>query len=289
MHRSRKQRYAVFLYVLFLGILALAGCQCHEAAVSVLDIEKLETESEQQVDDDPEENLFLISQVSTVSEDAGTSKMENSMQDYANKKLIALTFDDGPNLVTTPDVLDVLERYEIPGTFFLIGRNITDDTQPVLERMVADGCEIASHAWSHQQMNQLTAEEVIDEIQRTSDRIEALVGVRPVFFRPPYIAVNNTMYENIELPFICGTGCTDYDPAVTAQQRTETILRTAQDGGIILLHDFTGNSQTVEALDGIIEGLLEEGYLFVTVSDLFRYKGIDPNQEYVLWNNVLQQ
>lgn len=110
-----------------------------------------------------------------------------------------------------------------------------------------------------------------------SEQIEAITGETPKFFRPPYILVNDNMYGNIDLTFICGAGCEDWVEDVSAKQRAKTTLDQVQDGMIILLHDFEGNSKTVEALDEIIPGLQERGYQFVTVSQLFEIKNVEIN------------
>lgn len=77
------------------------------------------------------------------------------------------------------------------------------------------------------------------------------------------------MYEAIDIPFICGIGCTDWDSSGSAQDRAVTIFNGTKDGNIILIYDLNGNIQTVDVLDPIIDGLLEKGFAFVTVSQLF--------------------
>ena len=206
--------------------------------------------------------------------------------DYTGKKLVALTFDDGPNLTTTSFVLDKLEEHGVVASFFLIGQYINEETKPVMERELSLGCEINNHSWTHSYMNKLTAEEIKKEIQDTSNLIYEMVGVTPKFFRPPYIATSTEMYDNIDLPFINGINCTDWDASVTAEKRSETILNNVKDGDIILLHDFNGNTNTVDALDAIIQGLLDDGYVLVTVSQLFELKGVEPNIENKIWSNT---
>ena len=195
-----------------------------------------------------------------------------------NKPLVALTFDDGPNRTTTNEVLDVLEEYNVRASFFLIGNNINFVTEDVMLRAHEMGCELGNHSLTHSDMTRMTPEEIQEELTFVSDKIEEVTGSRPAFFRPPYIAVNNTMYETIDMTFICGVGCNDWDPNVTVQERIDNTLNQVEDGTIILLHDSQGNSQTVEALRTIIPTLLEEGYQFVTVTELFEAKGvaIDP-------------
>lgn len=208
------------------------------------------------------------------------------MTDYTGKKLVALTFDDGPNLDITPLVLDKLEKYGVVATFFLIGENINENTKPVVERQVKLGCEIANHSWSHKYMDKLTADEIKEEIRKADDIIYKTVNIVPKFFRPPYIAVNQTMFDVIDLPFVNGINCQDWDESVSTKQRSETILKDVKDGDIILIHDFSGNMKTVYALDEIIQGLLDDGYAFVTVSKLFELKGVDPNVKNKIWINT---
>lgn len=206
--------------------------------------------------------------------------------DYTGKKLVALTFDDGPNLDTTPLVLDKLEEHGVVATFFLIGNNINENTKPVMERQLELGCEIANHSWSHSYMNQMTAEEIMDEIEKTNNIIYEMVKITPKFFRPPYIATSPTMYEAIDLPFINGINCMDWDPSVSPEDRAKSILENVKDGDIILLHDFSGNINTVNALDDIIRGLIDDGYALVTLSKLFELKGVDPNVGNKIWTNT---
>ncbi|MBQ5317178.1 MAG: polysaccharide deacetylase family protein [Oscillospiraceae bacterium] len=192
---------------------------------------------------------------------------------------MALTFDDGPNTTVTPRVLDALEKYDAVGTFFLIGDNINDESAEQVRRAYGMGCEIASHSLTHSYMDKMSADDIIAEMSETSKRIKDIIGVEPVFFRPPYIAVSTTMYENIDMPFICGFGVNDWVSSTTKEQRIDGVMDAAQDGAIILLHDFGNNYSTAMALDTIIPGLQEQGYQLVTVSELFEAKGKDPHSD----------
>ena len=138
-------------------------------------------------------------------------------------------------------------------------------------------------------MTDLSVDEINEQISRTDELIYGITGEYPKFFRPPYIAVNDTMFENIDKVFICGYGVEDYNANVTAQQRADGVLKQAKDGAIILLHDMENNYQTIEALDTIIPALIDEGYQLVTVSQLFEAKGIDPeNREKILYSYAEQ-
>lgn len=203
-------------------------------------------------------------------------------------KVIALTFDDGPNTTTTNEVLDKLEKYGIVASFFLIGDNITDESAKAVKRAYDLGCEINNHSRTHSNMTELSAEDIQAEYQYVDEKVFEITGEHTKFFRPPYIAVHQVMFDNIDVPFIAGIGASDWDDRMTAEKRARTILKQAKDGDIILLHDMEGNSATVEALDTIIPELQAQGYKFVTVSELFEAKGITPDMEKV-YTNVTQK
>lgn len=204
------------------------------------------------------------------------------------EKLIALSFDDGPNLVTTPKVLDVLEENGVKASFFLIGQYINDESAAMMQREKALGCDIENHSFTHSQMSSLTEEQIRDEIAQTSALIKKYVGTEPQFFRPPYINHNELMHQCIDLTFICGQGCNDWEADVTAEQRAQAVIASAADGQIVLLHDFEGNDNTVEALKTIIPELKAQGFKFVTVPELFEAKGValEPNNGKI-YTNVL--
>ncbi len=201
--------------------------------------------------------------------------------------LIALTFDDGPNNETTPQVLDILEEYGIAASFFLIADNITPETARQVVRAQRMGCDIGNHSRTHGFMDRMTAEQIREEVRYCTDRIVQITGEAPEFFRPPYIAVNRTMYDNIGLTFICGAGCEDWIPTVSAQERARRVLEHAEDGQIVLLHDMLGNSNTVEALKTIIPEMKKRGFEFVALSRLFERAGVTPVQGR-LYSNVYQ-
>ena len=190
-----------------------------------------------------------------------------------SKLTIAITFDDGPNATTTMEVLDILEKYQVRASFFLIGTNINDESAKSVKRAFDLGCDIENHSKTHSYMDKMTADEIKDEVAYVNDKVKEITGTTPKFFRPPYIAVNSTMYDNIDMTFISGNGCNDWDDKVTAEYRAKYLEKKAADGVIFLLHDAEGNSKTVEALDKAIPILLEKGFQFATISELFELKG----------------
>lgn len=214
---------------------------------------------------------------------------DEAAPDPVSEMFVALSFDDGPNHDTTPKVLDILDEFDAPASFFVIGQNINDATAEHMKRAVEMGCEIQNHSYTHSFMSKMTSEQVQDEIKRTDDLVEKYVGVRPWLFRPPYIDHNASMHQALGHTFISGVGCQDWEADRTAQMRYDDIMAKVQDGDIILLHDFQGNDNTVAALRNIIPELRRRGFTLVTVTQLFEKKGIVPEAHSgYLYTNVMQ-
>lgn len=192
-------------------------------------------------------------------------------------KYLALSFDDGPNMTTESKMLDVLAKHDVPATFFVIGNNINEESARNIRRAMELGCEIGNHSLTHSMMSQMDEAQVKAEIEATSGLIGQITGQRPKLFRPPYIDVKPEMYDWIDLTFICGKGCEDWVATVGKEARREGIIANAEPGAIYLLHDFDGNEATVEALDEAIPVLKEQGYVFVTVAQLFENLKCSPD------------
>ena len=193
----------------------------------------------------------------------------------AERKLVALSFDDGPTLEITDKVLDVLEENNVVASFFLIGQNITEQTEYLVKRAYNMGCTIENHSKTHPSMIDLTKQEILDEVNYTTERIEQVIGEKPQFFRPPYINYNQTMYDLIDLYFISGYGC------ATVKELVERILQAAKPGIMILMHDMVDNLQTVEAIKILIPELKKQGYEFVTIRDIFKMSGTKPQKNVI--------
>ena len=231
---------------------------------------------------------LTISAAGSVSTDNGSNSGNSGNSGSSinpNGKMIALTFDDGPSS-TTSQVLDILDKYDVKATFFLIGQNINGNTRSILERQNASGHELANHSYTHSDMTTMDWSSIQNEINQTNNLIQQYTGQTAKFFRPPYISVNNTMYSAIDMAFIQGTMHNDWDGTSSSSQIANSVISGVADGQIILLHDFQGNTATVNALPTIIENLQNQGYQFVTMSELFSYKGKNANVDYKIWSNV---
>ena len=192
-------------------------------------------------------------------------------------KVVALTFDDGPNPPWTGRVLDVLARYGVPATFFCVGLHAGAHTEE-LARMAEEGHGLGNHTWSHPFLADLSVPEFEVQFERTDEAIDDVVGARPCrLFRPPYGSRTGEILTWLGRPGGPTTVLWDVDtedwsmpgPAAIAQ----AALRQARPGSIVLMHDGGGDrSQTAEALPAVIEGLLERGYRFARVDDMVDFR-----------------
>ncbi len=196
-----------------------------------------------------------------------TGKEEVSLE---GKKLLAITVDDGPDGSGTDGYIKLAEAYNAPLTFFVLGQNIEKNTSQ-LQKMLDAGCEIGNHSTTHGYFTNMTAEEIKNEIAKTNALITQYAPDAEVnFFRAPYFAYNDTVYNNVEYPIIDAAKAevgTDY-------QATLNVLLGAEDGDIILLHSW--NTASLQALEAAIPQLRENGFEFVTVSSLFEEKDMEP-------------
>lgn len=179
--------------------------------------------------------------------------------------VIALTIDDGPSPVYTPQVLNILEQYGITAAFSMVGENVS--YYPSLAREVADaGHMIVNHTWNHANLTSMKRSQLPREVDRATDAIESATGKRPGMFRAPYGAWSPTL-----LAYLANQKITPLDWSVDPEdwarpgvsKIVKTIMGSTKTGSIILEHDGGGNrSQTVAALKIVIPRLLDEGYQF---------------------------
>jgi peptidoglycan/xylan/chitin deacetylase (PgdA/CDA1 family) len=180
---------------------------------------------------------------------------------------LALTFDDGPNPETTPQVISELEQAQIHATFFLVGSRIAGN-EDLLRRMYADGDQIGNHSWTHPDMATLSADQVQQQIQLTQAAIVNAGVPPPTVFRPPYGDVNQTMENTVHLSILMWNEDPKDWAASTPQQVTQAVEASAQPGGIIDMHDIY--HVTADALPQILTNLTARGYHFVTVNQLLK-------------------
>ena len=185
-----------------------------------------------------------------------------------NKPMVALTFDDGPN-ANTSRVLDILEKYNVKATFFVLGTNIKG-YEDIILRMKELGMEIGNHMYSHKLMTRLTEEEITLEIKKVDDLVFDIINRYPSLIRPSYGTSNKRMLKIIDRPVIIWDIDTLDWKYHNSTRISNKILDKVSDGDIILMHDIY--SATANSLEITIPKLLDKGYQLVTVSELFYLK-----------------
>ncbi|MBN3942010.1 polysaccharide deacetylase family protein [Nostoc sp. NMS9] len=193
------------------------------------------------------------------------------------QKVIALTFDDGPWPESTAQVLDILKKNQIKGTFFLIGQNVKN-YPGLVKREIAEGHVIGNHTWHHWYQF-LNPQAAAYEIDHTADLIYQVTGIKTNLFRPPGGIMHNgvaSYARNSKYAIIrWSSDSVDYSrPAVP--KLINNVFRRAKPGGIVLMHDGGGNrSKTVQALPEIIANFRKQGYKFVTIPELLEMQDKD--------------
>lgn len=188
-------------------------------------------------------------------------------------KVVALTIDDGPQPETTPRLLRTLKEKQAKATFFILGANAA--RHPDLVRQAAsDGHEIGSHAYSHNYLNKMSPAEFEAEMEQTNQLIRQLAAQEPKVFRPPGGAWNDAIAIAAQLrgqiTILWSVDAGDWRrPSVGGA--VNRILKNVKPGSIVLLHDGQPSLPTPEVVGIVIDTLREQGYQFVTVSELLQY------------------
>lgn len=195
-----------------------------------------------------------------------TAKNQTDQPTKTDELQVALTFDDGPDPKVTMDILETLEKYSAKATFFMLGSQV--EKFPEIAKNVSDaGHELANHSWSHPDLRKLNIEGIKDEILNTTEVIESATGSKVTGgFRPPYGAFNDTVRAQTDMPIILWDVDTlDWQHRNPNQLLTHVKNKT-RDGSIILMHDI--HQSTADGLDAVLSFLKDEGYTFVTISEL---------------------
>lgn len=188
-----------------------------------------------------------------------------------NTKLIAFTFDDGPNY-NTSSVIDTLVKYNVTATFFVMGKNIKGN-EKIIKKMYDSGMEIGNHTFNHLLLTKYSSEKIEEEIANTNDLIFEITGRYPSLLRTSYGSVNKKVKQLANMPIIIWDIDTLDWKYKNSNRIANRILNKVNDGDIILMHDIY--KSTLNSLDIVIPALIERGFQIVSVSELFYYKDID--------------
>ncbi|WP_127588457.1 polysaccharide deacetylase family protein [Paenibacillus koleovorans] len=194
------------------------------------------------------------------------------------EKVIALTFDDGPTTDETVQILDLLQRFGVRATFFVLGFRV-ERYPDIVRREVAEGHELANHTYSHMLCTPSVSNgQLIGDIRKAQKAIEQVTGVSPRLYRPVQGFYNDRLLQGVHeaglqtILWSRDQDTWDWDrPGVGRIVRT--VLNNASGGDIVLMHDHVhGKSDTLKALEIIVPRLLEQGFRFVTVSELLEMR-----------------
>lgn len=228
---------------------------------------------------DPRHNLMTDQQLKRIPEPRTLTFWGGD-----NPKLLALTFDDGPDPTYTPKILDILAEKKVKASFFIIGLRAVSDPQ-ILKRILDEGHDVGSHSFTHANMFNISDARVEFELNATQRLIESRLGVSTLLFRPPYAAAQDPgnpdkfplFRKSTKLGYLIVN--LNINPMDWLSATAETLAKRAitqvenGDGNILLLHDGGGNrTETVKALPIIIDKLRAKGYRFVTTHELIGSK-----------------
>jgi peptidoglycan/xylan/chitin deacetylase (PgdA/CDA1 family) len=229
-------------------------------------------------------NINLDSKKITTTNKKDTTSKEYDL--YTNKiidktkPMVALTFDDGPNH-NTSKIIDILNKYNVKATFFILGVNI-EGNEEIIQKLNDSDMLLGNHGYSHKLLTKLTEEQIKEEFSKTSNLIYNITGKYPTLTRPSYGATNKKIKNSINTPIISWNIDTLDWKYHNSTKIASKVLNKVTDGNIILMHDiYTATSNSLEI---IIPKLLEKGYQLVTIEELFYYKQIELENSKVYYN-----
>jgi len=228
------------------------------------------------------ESIFEEEQLDSHNEIINSDTIEiptDDIEELKDKKLIAITFDDGPHEEYTNELLDILKSENVKATFFVLGSR-AEYYPETIRRIVTEGHQIGNHSYSHSQLTKLNENDLSYEINGTNEIIENITGIKSNAVRPPYGSFDDKVKSVCNSPIILWS----VDPEDWKYQDPEkiynSIISNVEEGDIILMHDVYSTS--VEAAKRVIQNLKEEGYTFVTAETLIKVKqeNVINNQAY---------
>ena len=186
-----------------------------------------------------------------------------------NKKMVALTYDDGPSIYT-PRILKTLKENNSVATFFVVGNRVPMYSDTV-KKAYDMGCEIGNHTYEHKSLPNLSETEVKRQISKTNKEVKKAIGEKPVIMRPTGGATNTNIKKWVGMPSIIWSVDTLDWKTRNADSTRRAVLNRVKDGDIVLMHDLY--SATATASETIIPELIRRGYQLVTVSELAECRG----------------
>ena len=190
---------------------------------------------------------------------------------FEGKKLVTLTFDDGPSPETTPRLLETLREKDVLATFFTLG-SMASSYPDIVKRANQEFHEIASHTTYHQNLVRISKDAAISDINGAKAIIKGLIGHDPIYTRPPYGNINDVVRTTVGTPIILWSVDTEDWKSKNVDAIIATAMSEVHDGAIILMHDIYPT--TIDAVPILIDKLRENGYEFTTLSELTKIRNI---------------
>lgn len=217
-----------------------------------------------------DENGYIKSGWITIEDKDYLFKDDGTLDPAAKRKMVALTFDDGPGKYTDR-LLDALEKNNAKATFFMLGQNVGSFPDAV-KRMQELGCELGNHSYDHLALSTLDGAAITNEFEKTNNILKDLVGAPATVARTPYGDQDATSLSYVGMPcFMWNIDTLDWK-TLNADSTYNEVMNNVGDGDIILMHDI--HEPSVDAAERIIPALIEQGYKLVTVSELAKAKGV---------------
>lgn len=293
-YRAKMLAAAAVILVIFIIIIVSV---IHSIATSLSKGKNSDTDSEintgssvsEKLSDDSDSNYDSISnepnKPKSQSDAFNGEILEIDTDNFDGKKVVAITFDDGPGEYTKT-LIEELNRRNVKATFFMLG-SCVEQYPEVLPLMVSGGHQLGNHTYNHTDITSISLEEMNDQISRTDDAIYNACGQKSTAFRPPYGSCNDSTNNAIDKTItLWSVDTVDWNLG-SADDVKNTIVSQCKDGDIILLHDIY-ESTVYGAIDAIDE-LLKQGFVFVTVDELLeRYgyeieKGMPHTSQYAVY------
>ena len=189
------------------------------------------------------------------------------------EKVCAISFDAAWGADNTQGILDVLAKYNVKATFFVVGCQTVKDPD-IVRRIAAEGHQVGNHSYDHPQMDSLTCAQALADLQKNDALLCRLLGKGDYWVRPPYGLCTDREAAALSVPLVNWSVDTEDWKSKDADKILDIIYRQVSDGDIVLLHDRYQN--TVDAVLRAVPHLQEQGYVFVTVSELLTLKGVTP-------------
>ncbi len=274
------KKYFKFISILcFLSVFLMACAAAAEPGAESARAKKTEQESADPAADNPKQDQTENRSEFRQNDNTNPIEAKFDLRTLTDYKYIALTFDDGPIPENEEQLLELFSKYNGFATFFYNGYRV-EESPEVLSKIIEQGSEIGNHSYNHPNFKELTAEQTLAEVEDLNDLIEKNCGVRPVWVRPPFGEFNQTTLDILPFSLVTWNQSSRDWEKQDVDFILENILNTSP-GSIILCHSTI--DETIQAVAQALPILYEQGYRFVTLSDLFEIYGVEPQKHQIYW------